>query len=67
MDRIPTHKIDRSKTVERAARVKDVTDRARAASPVSLQADLLDTPAPRGSFAETCIRASRAARDRLIG
>lgn len=67
MDHIPTHKIDRSKTLEQAARLKDISDRAKAASPIVVHHNVLDTPAPGGSFAETCIRASRAARDRLLG
>lgn len=67
MDRIPPHRIDRSKTVEDAARLKDISERAKAASPVVVHHNVLDTPAPGGSFAETCIRASRAARDRLLG
>lgn len=67
MDRIPNHKIDGSRTVEEAARLKDISDRAKAASPIVVHHNVLDTPAPGGSFAETCIRASRAARDRLLG
>lgn len=44
MDRIPTHKIDRSKTLEEAARLKDISDRARAARPVNGGSDILRVP-----------------------
>ena len=45
MNHLP--KIDRSKEVEAAARLADVQERARAASPVSTGRDLLDQPAVR--------------------
>lgn len=41
MDRIPNHKIDRSRTVEEAARLKDISDRAKAARPVDTARDRL--------------------------
>jgi hypothetical protein len=41
MDRIPPHKIDRSKTVEEIARLKDVADRARASRPLDTGRDIL--------------------------
>ena len=44
MDRIPNHKIDRSRTVEEAARLKDISDRAKAARPVDTGRDILRTP-----------------------
>lgn len=44
MDRIPPHKIDRSKTVEEAARMKDISDRAKAARPVGIGSDILRVP-----------------------
>ncbi len=44
MDRIPPSKIDRSRTVEEAARFKDVADRAKAARPVDTGRDILRTP-----------------------
>lgn len=44
VDRIPTHKIDRSKTLEEAARLKDISDRARAARPVNGGSDILRVP-----------------------
>ena len=44
MDRIPPHKIDRSKTLEEAARFKDVADRAKAARPVDTGRDILRSP-----------------------
>lgn len=40
-DRIPNTKIDRSKTVEEAAKFKDVADRARIAKPVTTGVDIL--------------------------
>jgi hypothetical protein len=49
-DRIPnTPKIDRSKAIEEAARLKDVTDRARAARPVSAGSDILKGPFSDGT------------------
>lgn len=44
MDRIPPSKIDRSRTVEEAARFKDVADRAKAARPVDTGRDILRSP-----------------------
>lgn len=44
MDHIPTHKIDRSKTLEHAARLKDISDRAKAARPVQSGSDILRVP-----------------------
>lgn len=44
MDRIPPSKIDRFRTVEEAARFKDVADRAKAARPVDTGRDILRTP-----------------------
>lgn len=44
MDHIPTHKIDRSKTLEQAARLKDIADRAKAARPVDTGRDILRAP-----------------------
>lgn len=41
MDHIPTPKIDRNPAVEAAARMRDVTDRAKAVHPVAQGADLL--------------------------
>lgn len=63
MDRIPPTKIDRSRTVEEAARFKDVVDRANAARPVDTGRDILRQG---DSFAERCVRFSAAARDRLL-
>lgn len=44
MDHIPPHKIDRSKTLEQAARLKDISDRAKAARPVQSGSDILRGP-----------------------
>jgi hypothetical protein len=44
MNRIPNHRIDRSKAVEEAARLKDVTDRAKAARPIDTGRDILYRP-----------------------
>lgn len=44
MDHIPTPKIDRNPAVEAAARMRDVTDRAKAVHPVAQGADILQSP-----------------------
>ena len=41
MDHIPTPKIDRSKQLEEAARLKNISDRAKAAHPIAQGGDLL--------------------------
>lgn len=41
MDHIPTPKIDRNKAVESAARLKDVSDRAKVARPIEQGTDIL--------------------------
>lgn len=37
-------KFDRSKAIERSAHLKDITDRARAATPVNAGRDILSKP-----------------------
>ncbi len=44
MDHIPTPKIDRSKALEEAARLKNISDRAKVARPIEQGADLLRRP-----------------------
>lgn len=44
MDRIPSFPKPTSKTIENAARLKDVADRARAARPVDTGRDILRVP-----------------------
>ena len=44
MDRIPPHKIDRSKSVEDAARLKDISDKAKAARPLDGGGDIVREP-----------------------
>lgn len=44
MDHIPTPKIDRSKQLEEAARLKNISDRAKAAHPIDQGADRLRRP-----------------------
>lgn len=44
MDHIPTPKIDKSGPPETAARLKDVSDRAKAARPIGQGADRLRRP-----------------------
>lgn len=44
MTHIPPINVDRNPAVEAAARMKDVTDRAKAARPVDQGADLLRRP-----------------------
>lgn len=41
MQHIPTPKIDRNEAMERAARLKDVSDRAKVARPIEQGADIL--------------------------
>lgn len=43
MDHIPTPKINRNPALESAARLKDVSDRAKAARPIEQGADVLRT------------------------
>lgn len=49
-DRIPPHKIDRSKAVEDRAKLLDVQERARAARPVDTGRDILKTPGAFNTF-----------------
>lgn len=44
MDRIPPTKIDRSRAVEEAARLRDIADRAKAVRPVDTGRDILRAP-----------------------
>jgi hypothetical protein len=44
MQHIPTPKIDRNQAVENAARLKDVSDRAKAAHPIETGRDILRRP-----------------------
>lgn len=44
MDHIPPLKTDRHKTLEEAARFKDISDRAKAARPVDTGRDILRSP-----------------------
>lgn len=44
MDHMPNPKIDRNGPLERAARLKDVSDRAKAARPMDSGADILKEP-----------------------
>lgn len=44
MDHMPNPKIDRNGPLERAARLKDVSDRAKAARPMDSGADRLRRP-----------------------
>lgn len=44
MDHMPTPKINRDKALENAARLKDVSDRAKAAHPMDSGADRLRRP-----------------------
>jgi hypothetical protein len=41
MDRIPPHKIDRTKSVEDAARLKDVSDKVKAARPLDGSGEII--------------------------
>lgn len=49
MDQIPDSPLDRSKEIEHRAKLKDVTDRARAARPVDTGADILRGPSRGGT------------------
>lgn len=44
MQHIPTPKIDRNEAMERAARLKDVSDRAKVARPIEQGADIIRRP-----------------------
>lgn len=54
MDHMPTPKINRDKALENAARLKDVSDRAKVARPIDQGVDLLK--APRTGLGDLALR-----------